>query len=79
YYGSLGTSKPTHYHVLWDEHKFTSDELQKLIYEMCFTFTSYYGSLGTSKPTHYHVLWDEHKFTSDELQKHIYEMCFTFA
>ncbi|KAL5140710.1 Protein argonaute 2 [Glycine soja] len=38
YYGNLGTSKPTHYHVLWDKHKFTSDELQKLIYEMCFTF-----------------------------------------
>ena len=38
YYGNLGTSKPTHYHVLWDKNKFTSDELQKLIYEMCFTF-----------------------------------------
>ncbi|KAH1231688.1 Protein argonaute 2 [Glycine max] len=34
----VSTSKPTHYHVLWDKHKFTSDELQKLIYEMCFTF-----------------------------------------
>ncbi|KAG4990267.1 hypothetical protein JHK87_023724 [Glycine soja] len=34
----VSTSKPTHYHVLWDKHEFTSDELQKLIYEMCFTF-----------------------------------------
>ncbi|KHN22968.1 Protein argonaute 2 [Glycine soja] len=34
----VSTSKPTHYHVLWDKNKFTSDELQKLIYEMCFTF-----------------------------------------
>ncbi|KAL6197009.1 hypothetical protein ACLB2K_032622 [Fragaria x ananassa] len=38
HYGSLGTSKPTHYHVLWDEHSFTSDQLQKLIYDLCYTF-----------------------------------------
>ncbi|KAJ4827017.1 hypothetical protein Tsubulata_025857 [Turnera subulata] len=38
HYGSLGTSKPTHYHVLWDEHGFTSDQLQQMIYNMCFTF-----------------------------------------
>lgn len=38
HYGSMGTSKPTHYYVLWDENGFTSDDLQELIYGMCFTF-----------------------------------------
>ncbi|KAJ9174711.1 hypothetical protein P3X46_013327 [Hevea brasiliensis] len=37
HYGHIGTSKTAHYHVLWDENGFTSDELQELIYAMCFT------------------------------------------
>lgn len=28
HYESMGTSKPTHYYVLWDENGFTSDDLQ---------------------------------------------------
>ncbi|MCE3216026.1 hypothetical protein HAX54_004494 [Datura stramonium] len=31
HFGGLGTSKPTHYHVLWDENGFNSDCLQKHI------------------------------------------------
>ncbi|XP_057542908.1 protein argonaute 7 [Amaranthus tricolor] len=38
HWGAKGTSRPTHYHVLWDESKFTSDEFQKLVYSLCFTF-----------------------------------------
>ncbi|KDP42423.1 hypothetical protein JCGZ_00220 [Jatropha curcas] len=37
HFGHIGTSKPAHYHVLWDENDFTSDQLQELIYGMCFT------------------------------------------
>ncbi|KAH7854584.1 hypothetical protein Vadar_015595 [Vaccinium darrowii] len=36
-YGVIGTSKAAHYTVLWDEHKFTSDHIQKLVYHLCFT------------------------------------------
>ncbi|RZC72255.1 hypothetical protein C5167_035447 [Papaver somniferum] len=29
-WGTKGTSRLTHYHVLWDDNEFSSDELQKL-------------------------------------------------
>ncbi|KAA8544646.1 hypothetical protein F0562_019430 [Nyssa sinensis] len=38
HYGNLGTSRPTHYYVLREDHNFTGDQLQKLIYYLCFTF-----------------------------------------
>ncbi|KAI9074698.1 hypothetical protein K1719_043352 [Acacia pycnantha] len=53
HYGSLGTSKPTHYHVLWDEHKFTSDDIQKLIYYMCFTFARCTKPVSLVPPVYY--------------------------
>ncbi|KAI8565536.1 hypothetical protein RHMOL_Rhmol03G0267800 [Rhododendron molle] len=36
-HGAIGTSKAAHYNVLWDEHDFTSDQIQKLVYHLCFT------------------------------------------
>ncbi|KAG5189413.1 Argonaute 1 [Tribonema minus] len=34
--GLQGTSRPTKYSVLWDEMNFSPDQIQKLIYELCY-------------------------------------------
>ncbi|CAM9446567.1 unnamed protein product [Chrysoparadoxa australica] len=36
--GLQGTSRPAHYHVLWDENKFTADALQELTYKLCYLY-----------------------------------------
>ncbi|KAI0510261.1 hypothetical protein KFK09_010862 [Dendrobium nobile] len=36
--GIQGTSRPTHYHVLFDENKFSADALQSLTYNLCYTY-----------------------------------------
>lgn len=53
HFGGLGTSKPTHYHVLWDENGFNSDRLQKLIYNMCFTFARCTKPVSLVPPVYY--------------------------
>ncbi|CAI9788027.1 unnamed protein product [Fraxinus pennsylvanica] len=53
HYGGLGTSKPTHYYVLWDENGFNSDSLQKLIHHMCFTFARCTKPVSLVPPVYY--------------------------
>lgn len=53
HWGAKGTSRPTHYHVLWDESKFTSDEFQNLVYSLCFTFVRCTKPISIVPPAYY--------------------------
>ncbi|GKU92688.1 hypothetical protein SLEP1_g6387 [Rubroshorea leprosula] len=53
HYGNIGTSKPTHYQVLWDEHGFTSDRIQQLIYSLCFTSARCTKPVSLVPPVYY--------------------------
>ena len=53
HWGMRGTSRPTHYHVLWDENRFRSDELQKLIHNLCYTFVRCTKPVSLVPPAYY--------------------------
>jgi hypothetical protein len=38
HHGLKGTSKPVHYTVLHDDRKFTADQLQNLMFQLCFAY-----------------------------------------
>lgn len=62
--GLQGTSRPTLYHVISDENKFTSDGIQALTYRLCHTYSRcpksvsivpavYYAHLLAYRARHY--------------------------
>ncbi|KAL6502204.1 Protein argonaute-2 [Orobanche hederae] len=53
HYGRIGTSKAVRYCVLWDENSFTSDQLQKLVYNLCFTFARSTRPVSLVPPVYY--------------------------
>ncbi|XP_043687930.1 protein argonaute 2-like [Telopea speciosissima] len=53
HYGMLGTSKPTHYYCLWDDHKFSSDELQQITYNLCYTYARCTKPVSLVPPAYY--------------------------
>jgi hypothetical protein len=48
-----GTSRPSHYHVLWDDNSLTADELQQLTYQMCHTYVRCTRSVSIPAPAYY--------------------------
>ncbi|CBY41190.1 unnamed protein product, partial [Oikopleura dioica] len=51
--GIQGTSRPSHYHVLWDDNEFTADELQNLTYQLCHTYVRCTRSVSIPAPAYY--------------------------
>ncbi|KAF9300502.1 Eukaryotic translation initiation factor 2C [Mortierella antarctica] len=62
--GLQGTSRPTLYHVIFDENRFTSDHIQALTYNLCHTYSRcpksvsivpavYYAHLLAYRARHY--------------------------
>ncbi|KAF9181636.1 Eukaryotic translation initiation factor 2C [Haplosporangium sp. Z 11] len=55
--GLQGTSRPTLYHVLLDENKFTSDELQSLTFRLCHLYSRCPKAVSIVPPVYYaHLL-----------------------
>ncbi|XP_024534515.1 protein argonaute PNH1 [Selaginella moellendorffii] len=51
--GIQGTSRPAHYHVLWDENTFTADGLQSLTNNLCYTYARCTRSVSIVPPAYY--------------------------
>ncbi|XLR66441.1 hypothetical protein S83_017113 [Arachis hypogaea] len=51
--GIQGTSRPAHYHVLWDENNFTADALQMLTNNLCYTYARCTRSVSIVPPAYY--------------------------
>lgn len=48
-----GTSRPSHYHIIWDDSHFTADELQALTYQLCHTYVRCTRSVSIPAPAYY--------------------------
>ncbi|KAF5452757.1 hypothetical protein F2P56_027724 [Juglans regia] len=51
--GIQGTSRPAHYHVLWDENNFTADGIQTLTNNLCYTYARCTRSVSVVPPAYY--------------------------
>ncbi|XP_020617428.1 protein argonaute-3-like [Orbicella faveolata] len=48
-----GTSRPTHYHVLYDDNAFTADGLEQLTYQLCHVYARCTRSVSMPAPAYY--------------------------
>ncbi|KDO37123.1 hypothetical protein CISIN_1g013458mg [Citrus sinensis] len=51
--GIQGTSRPTHYHVLYDENRFSADDFQVLTNNLCYTYARCTRSVSIVPPAYY--------------------------
>ncbi|KAK4490521.1 hypothetical protein RD792_001201 [Penstemon davidsonii] len=51
--GIQGTSRPTHYHVLYDENMFNADAMQMLTNSLCYTYARCTRSVSIVPPAYY--------------------------
>ncbi|XP_077215045.1 protein argonaute 16-like [Tasmannia lanceolata] len=53
HFGMIGTSRPTHYHVLLDEIGFSPDELQKLVHSLSYVYQRSTTAISIVAPINY--------------------------
>ena len=53
FYYYQGTSRPSHYQVIWDDNHFSADELQALTYQLCHTYARCTRSVSLPAPAYY--------------------------
>jgi eukaryotic translation initiation factor 2C len=51
--GLLGTSRPSHYNILYDENNFTADSLQQLSFALCHVYARSTRSVSIPAPVYY--------------------------
>ncbi|KAK9767200.1 hypothetical protein K7432_003165 [Basidiobolus ranarum] len=51
--GIQGTSRPCHYYVIYDDNKFTAEELQTLTFKLCFIYCRSTRSTSIPAPQYY--------------------------
>lgn len=66
--GIQGTSRPCHYHVLWDDSNFHADDLETLAYYLCHLYSRCTRSVSYPTPTYYaHLVADRARKHHNEL------------
>ncbi|XP_042881304.1 protein argonaute-2-like [Penaeus japonicus] len=53
HHGIKGTSRPTHYHILWDDNNLTMDQLEEFTYKMCHMYSRCNKSISLPAPVAY--------------------------
>ncbi|KAK8786502.1 hypothetical protein V5799_023722 [Amblyomma americanum] len=53
HFGIQGTSRPAHYYIVWDDSKFSADDLQKLSFYLCHTYSRCARSVSIPAPVYY--------------------------
>ncbi|CAF0783262.1 unnamed protein product [Didymodactylos carnosus] len=53
HFGIQGTSRPTHYYVIFDENNFNFDKIQMLTYKLCHTYARATRSVSIPAPVYY--------------------------
>ncbi|KAL2651029.1 hypothetical protein R1flu_019157 [Riccia fluitans] len=58
--GLIGTTRPTHYHVLYDEIGFSADEVQHLTHSLCYSYARCTTAVSVAAPAYYAHLAAQH-------------------
>uniref|UniRef100_A0A0K2T268 Eukaryotic translation initiation factor 2C, 2 [Cricetulus griseus] n=1 Tax=Lepeophtheirus salmonis TaxID=72036 RepID=A0A0K2T268_LEPSM len=53
HFGIQGTSRPTYYRVMWDDNRFSAEDIQNLTYSLCHCYSRCTKSVAIPAPSYY--------------------------